>query len=129
MRELIAVALGGMIGSIARYGLGLGISKGWANLTWPLATLLVNVLGCFAIGIFAAATKRWQWFDTPLDLAVRVGILGGFTTFSAFSLETVRLWQNDRTLAASGVVFANVILGMLAVVLGDWLFKWIYEAS
>jgi len=127
MREFIAVALGGMIGSVARYSLGLGISKAWASLSWPLATLLVNILGCFAIGMAAAAAKRWQCIDTPIDLAVRVGILGGFTTFSSFGLEVMRLWQSDRTLAASGVVLANVVLALAAVILGDWLFKWMFE--
>jgi CrcB protein len=77
----------------------------------------------------AAATKRWQLLDTPMDLAVRVGILGGFTTFSAFGLEVVRLWQSDRTLAASGVVLANVVLGLFAVALGDLIFRWMFDAS
>ena len=96
MRELVAVALGGMIGSVARYSVSLSFSKGWSSLSWPLATLLVNVFGCFMIGIVGAATKRWQWLDTPMDLAVRVGILGGFTTFSSFGLEVIRLWHDDR---------------------------------
>jgi fluoride exporter len=128
MREFVAVALGGMIGSVARYSLALGIAKGWSHLGWPLATLLVNVLGCFAIGIAAAAAKRWQFLDTPIDLAVRVGILGGFTTFSTFGFEVMRLWQSDRVMAASSVVLANVVLAIAAVLLGDWLFKWIYDA-
>jgi CrcB protein len=129
MREFLGVALGGMIGSVARYSVGLGVAKGWSSLNWPLATLLVNVLGCFAIGVVAAAAKRWQWLDTPIDLAVRVGILGGFTTFSAFGLEVVRLWQNDRALAASGIVLGNVALGLLAVVLGDWVFKSLFASE
>ncbi len=128
MREFVAVAIGGMIGSVARYSVGLGIARGWSSLSWPLATLLVNVLGCLAIGIVAAAAKRGHWLDTPIDLAVRVGILGGFTTFSSFGLEVVRLWQNDRTLAASSVVFANVALALLAVILGEWLFKWAFPS-
>ncbi len=127
MREIVAVALGGMIGSVARYSLALGIAKGWNQLGWPLATLLANVLGCFAIGIAAAAAKRWQLLDTPIDLAVRIGILGGFTTFSSFGFEVMRLWQSDRTLAAASVVLANVILALAAVMLGDWLFKWMFE--
>jgi len=117
-----------MVGSVARYAVGLGVAKGWSQLNWPLATLLVNVAGCFCIGLAAAAAKKWHWFDTPIDLAVRVGILGGFTTFSSFGLEVVRLWQNDRTLAASGVILLNVSLAILAVVLGEWLFKWAIES-
>jgi fluoride exporter len=129
MREFIAVALGGMIGSVARYGVSLVVSKAWPSFHWPLATLFVNVLGCFAIGMVAAATKRWQLLDTPFDLAVRVGILGGFTTFSAFGLEVVRLWQNDRALAASSVIIANIVFGLAAVVLGELLFKWMFEGT
>ncbi len=123
MREFIAVALGGMIGSVARYAVGLGVAKGWSQLNWPLATLLVNVIGCFFIGLAAAAARKWQWFDTPIDLAVRVGILGGFTTFSSFGLEVVQLWQKERTLAASGVILLNVSLAVVAVLLGEWLVK------
>lgn len=128
MRELMAVALGGMIGSVGRYAVGLGFLKGWSNVNWPLATLFVNVVGCFCIGIAAAAAKKWHWSDTPIDLAVRVGILGGFTTFSSFGLEAVRLWQDDRTLAASAVVLCNVLLSLVAVVLGDWMFKWFFQS-
>ncbi|MDZ4850292.1 MAG: fluoride efflux transporter CrcB [Pirellulaceae bacterium] len=127
MREFVAVALGGMLGSLARYIVGLGVSRAWATLNWPLATLLVNVLGCFAIGLFSAAAKRWQWLDTPMDLAVRIGILGGFTTFSSFGLEAVRLWQADRALAASSVIFLNVAMAVVAVVLGEWLFKSFFD--
>lgn len=125
MREFFAVALGGMIGSVARYAVGIGVEKSWSQLNWPLATLFVNIVGCFCIGMAAAAMNRWQWNDTPIDLAVRVGILGGFTTFSAFGLEVMRLWQADRTLAASAVVFLNVAGAIAAVFLGDMFCKWI----
>lgn len=119
------VALGGMLGSVARHAANVGLIRLGAPTSWPLATLFVNLVGCFGIGLIAAAAKRWQGLDTQWELAVRVGILGGLTTFSSFGLEVVRLWQADRPAAACLVVAANVILGIGAVVFGEYAFRWI----
>jgi fluoride exporter len=124
MRDFIAVALGGMLGSVARHAANVGLSRFATTSSWPIATLLVNLVGCFGIGLLAAAAKRWQWLDTPWELAVRIGVLGGLTTFSSFGLEVVRLWQADRPLAAGTVVAANVILGIGAVLLGEFTLRW-----
>ncbi len=77
MRDFIVVALGGMIGSVARHAANVGLIRLGAPTSWPLATLFVNLVGCFGIGLIAAAAKRWQGLDTQWELAVRVGILGG----------------------------------------------------
>ena len=125
MRDFIAVALGGMLGSVARHAANVGLSRFAASSSWPIATLTVNLVGCFGIGLLAAAAKRWQWLDTPWELAVRVGVLGALTTFSSFGLEVARLWQADRPFAAGMVVAANLILGIGAVVLGECSLRWL----
>ncbi|MFN9913646.1 MAG: fluoride efflux transporter FluC, partial [Pirellulaceae bacterium] len=91
MRDFLAVALGGMLGSVARHAVNQGFLRLWPTAGWPLATLTVNVAGCFLAGVFVASLRRWPSFDAAWDMAVRVGFLGGLTTFSSFGLEVVRL--------------------------------------
>jgi fluoride exporter len=125
MRDFIAVAIGGMLGSTARHAVSLSFQRLGLASTWPLATLTVNIVGCFAIGLLMAAARRWQWLDTPWELAVRVGFLGGLTTFSSFGLETVRLWQDGKAVTAVSVIAISLVLGLAAVVFGEQLFRWL----
>ena len=122
LRECLAVAVGGALGSLTRYALLLVFSLGGAP--WlPIATLLANTLGCLAIGWMAqwavhqAATNQW-WV-----IGIRVGLLGGLTTFSSFALDVLLLWQTGR--AGFSVVLASthVVLGIACVALGMWLAK------
>ena len=104
---LTQVALGGAIGSVLRYLMVVGIGA-------PLATLIVNILGCFAIGIlFVVLASR-----TSLSPLLMTGVLGGFTTFSAFSLDALKLWEGGQTLQAMLYVLASVILSLVAVAAG-----------
>lgn len=112
----LAVGLGGGLGAMARYGLvTLSTRLPWA---FPWGTLAVNVLGGFGIGaLFLYGQRRPEW-----ALAIRVwvitGFLGGFTTFSAFSLETLQLWSQGAQGKAVVNVLANVALSLSAVVAG-----------
>lgn len=89
------VALGGALGSVVRYGVGLGAARLF-GLGFPWGTLIVNLLGGLAMGLLAA---RFPAAEAQQRLLLGVGVLGGFTTFSTFSLETVRLLQSDARLA------------------------------
>jgi CrcB protein len=112
MNAFLLVALGGAIGSAARYGVGLAAARVFgAGLPW--GTLLVNVIGGFAMGLLAARVGSAE----NARLLFGVGILGGFTTFSAFSIETVRLMQTQIGMAALYVA-ASVILSVGACALG-----------
>jgi crcB protein len=113
------VALGGALGSAARFGLGQWVTRVSAP-GFPWGTLLVNVVGSFAIGFIAAATApggRWPVGDAGRQFLM-TGVLGGFTTFSAFSLQTLGLMQESAWLKAGGNVAGSVALCLLAVWLG-----------
>src|SRR5690606_11384081 len=116
MMNLLLVAAGGAIGALARYGVGVGAAR-WLGLAFPWGTLAVNVVGGFAMGWLAARVGPEQ---ETLRLALGVGVLGGFTTFSAFSLETVRLMEHQPGLAALYVA-ASVVLSVGACWLGLFL--------
>ncbi len=105
-RDLGLVAVGGALGSLGRYGLATALPHGRTGL--PLATLLVNAVGCLLLGVLASRpTQHWV---RPL---VGTGVLGGFTTFSAFALESDRLLQ-DAPATALAYVGATVLLGLSA---------------
>lgn len=109
---LAQVAVGGAIGSVLRF---LTVQSVGA----PLATLAVNVVGSFAMGVvFVLLSER-----THLAPLLMAGVLGGFTTFSAFSLDALRLWTTGQTLHAVAYVVASVLLSLIAVAIGAALAK------
>ena len=109
----LQVAIGGALGSTARYGVNILAGR---LTTLPLGTLTVNVTGCFAMGLLASmlAFKGGQHL-APLLLT---GVLGGYTTFSAFSLDTLTLWERGATGTALAYVAASVLLSLVAVTAG-----------
>ena len=117
MIKVLLVGAGGFLGAIARYGLG-GLVQDRAGATFPLGTLVVNVVGCFVIGLVSELAET-RGFLTPESRAFLViGVLGGFTTFSAFGNETLNLLR-ERDLALAGAnVLLNVVLALGAVWLG-----------
>ncbi len=119
MTAWIAVMLGGAFGSAARYGVGL-----WAKNLWPgfpAATLMVNVSGGLLMGFIAAYALDRPEFPGWLRLGLTTGVLGGFTTFSAFSVETLELWRDGFMSAALLNVALNLVLSLGACALGLWL--------
>lgn len=119
MSHVLIVGIGGFIGSILRYWL-TGIAQRWLDGDFPVGTLLVNVLGCLAIGAFWNLVEYAEFFTPERRLFVTFGILGGFTTFSAFGYETFMLLRDGEYLPALVNVAANVLLGLAAVTLG-WM--------
>ena len=113
------VALGSAVGGIARYGISGVVARGIGE-TFPWGTLVVNVSGCFVIGVFAAAIAPGGALAGSLTVRqlVLVGLCGGYTTFSSFSLQTLTLAQDGEWLWAAGNVIISVVLCLLAVWLG-----------
>jgi fluoride exporter len=113
------VALGAAIGGMGRYGLS-GVIANWIGATFPWGTLVVNVTGCFVIGIFDMVSGPDGRLLVPPNarLFVMVGICGGYTTFSSFSLETLNLARNGEWLAAGSYIAASVLFCLIGVWLG-----------
>lgn len=109
MMTIALVALGGALGAVARYGVGIAVAFPWGTLT-------VNVLGSLVIGlVWVILQARGMHGALPF---VMTGLLGGFTTFSAFSLDTLRLVEDGRIGTAGGYVLASVALSLAACAVG-----------
>jgi fluoride exporter len=116
VNAVLAVALGGAMGSVARHGVNLAA----ANITshFPLGTITVNVFGSFAMGLLAAFMTTKFGGDENFRLFWLTGVLGGFTTFSAFSLDAFNLFQNSQSSTAIAYVALSVILSIAALAAG-----------
>lgn len=115
MTKVFIVGVGGFLGTMARYVLGGLLYRVKNGATFPYETLVVNVLGCLAIGFLAgiAETRGVLWGRTRAFLFM--GVLGGFTTFSSFGYETVQLLREGQETAALLSVLLQVVLGVGAV--------------
>lgn len=120
--SILLVAIGGAAGSVARFGLNKAAEASVGTL-FPAGTLIANVIGCLAVGVFLFfLTDRGQ--PTPQTrLMVITGFLGGLTTFSSFGLETIQLMQSGHAARAIANVAANVVGGLFAAWLGFTLAK------
>jgi CrcB protein len=118
------VAIGSALGGMARYGCGVWIAS-WAGSTFPWGTLIVNVVGSGLIGVLLGLSERADtWFATvDARNLLMVGVLGGFTTFSAFSLQTFELLRAQQWGAAGANVLLSVALCLAAVAIGYWLVR------
>lgn len=121
MNNLLLIGLGGAVGSICRYLLSNFVYQ-FLNRGFPYGTLIVNVLGCFVMGIlFTVLIDIISKNSDALRALLLIGLLGGFTTFSSFSIETLNLIQNGEAIKALGNIFASVLLCLLATWLGVFL--------
>ena len=117
------VALGSALGGVIRFWLSGLISATKFGSTFPLATLVINVTGSFLIGFFNASTGTdGRWMATPtVRTFFMVGVCGGYTTFSAFSLQTLNLANEGQWFQAGANVFLSVVLCLVGVWLGQML--------
>lgn len=117
MTRVLAVALGGALGSVARYVMVAQMTR-WFGAAFPWGTLAVNIVGGLAIGLLAEAMALKWSVTQEVRLFLITGVLGGFTTFSAFSLEVVALIERGEAAAALAYVLASVVLSVGAVFAG-----------
>lgn len=122
LRTLIFIALGGSLGSVLRYLSSVIIQKYYTSF-FPLATFLVNVIGCLLIGIIMGLFEKNQLTNSNIKWLLVTGFCGGFTTFSAFSFENITLLQNGNFGWAFLYIISSVVLGLGAVWLGLTLLK------
>jgi len=109
MRQILFVAVGGALGALARFGLSAWIHALWAP-RFPAATLAINALGSFLIGVLWVLIAERGVLHPDWRSVAMVGFLGAFTTFSTFSLETVRLLEDGRTVEAFAYMLGSVLL-------------------
>lgn len=114
LKNFLLVGLGGALGSMLRYGAYLLFPL----KDFPLATLLVNIIGSFVIGAVIAFSIKDETFLNNWKLFLATGICGGFTTFSAFSAENISLLQNQKYLLAVVYIITSVVTGIIAAWLG-----------
>ena len=121
MIEFIVVGIGGFIGSCARFGL-TKITSGM-GITFPLGTFLSNVIAGLCIGFIIGLEQHSLAISPRTKLFLTTGFLGGMSTFSTFSLETVNLFHAGKYILASGNILLNLVLSLFGVVLGMFVAK------
>lgn len=121
----LAVAIGGALGSVTRYGVALLLPVATGKFPWP--TFIVNLIGSFLIGVAYVVIVQKQILSPELRLWLMTGFLGGFTTFSSFSLETLQLWQQGQNIQALIYIISSVICCLLAVALAVVLTQKIFS--
>ena len=117
MRTILWLAMAGAAGTLSRYGLG-GLAQRVTGAGFPYGTLAINVLGCLAIGYVMQIALNADIIPASTRVIVTIGFLGAFTTFSTFSYETVRLFEDGARVSAILNLVMNVGLGLTATVLG-----------
>jgi CrcB protein len=118
VNSALLVALGGALGSVARFKLAGWVPQHSIDWRFPLGTFVVNVIGCLVIGLLAGLGERHNLISAEARIFLFTGILGGFTTFSAFGLETFVLLKRGEVLIAGTYIVLSVIVGLLALWLG-----------
>ena len=127
--QYLVIALGGALGSVLRFWVGVtidnAVSKGGQIFPW--GTIVVNITGCFIIGLFATLTGTEGRWLVPALLRpfVMIGILGGYTTFSSFTLQTLNLWNDNQRWEAAANVLISVVLCLVGVWTGAAMADWV----
>jgi fluoride exporter len=123
--EVIAIAIGGGAGAVLRYYLAIFVQSS-LRADFPYGILVVNSLGCFFIGLLAAILLGASVWDNILRAGLLIGLLGGFTTFSSFSLDNFKLLQQGSYVSALFNILISVFAGLFLSALGWWLGKIIW---
>ena len=113
MLNILSVGLGGFLGAVSRYLIGLIPLK--EGLIFPIKTFSINILGCLVIGLVAAWAAKNESVSPQLLLFLKVGLCGGFTTFSSFALETTDLIKSGHILPALVYVLGSVLIGTAVI--------------
>ena len=111
MKEAIFIGLGGALGALSRYGIGT-LAKSISSSPLPIGTFVANMIGCFTIGLIAALASESSYIPKELQAPLTIGFLGGLTTFSSFSYETIRLLETQDWRYGLVNVLGNILVGL-----------------
>ena len=115
--RLTLIAIFGAVGTLLRYGIQ-GFTQVRTGGTFPWGTLLINLTGCFLLGLIGQMTLNRMMLSPDWRMAITVGFFGGYTTFSSFGWETAKMLEGGEWLPATGYVAASVVIGLLLSVVG-----------
>lgn len=121
MKAFLLVGLGGLAGSMCRYATSLLFARTQSDFVW--GTWIANVLGCLLIGIFYGLSEKFQWLTPEWRLFLTTGFCGGYTTFSAFAYENLKLLEAGNYWTFSLYSISSFAIGLLAVAAGVFLAK------
>lgn len=124
MQNYLIIGAGGFLGAISRYAVAYWIGQKWGKM-FPLGTFVVNVSGCFMIGLLMTLFTEKYMVNPQWRLFLTVGFLGAYTTFSTFEYETGGLLKDGEWMIAGMNVVFSVIAGFIALRIGDVMSKWI----
>ena len=125
-KYFVAVVVGGAIGAAARYLIMIAVGH-WFGPGFPLATVVINIIGAFLLGSFVQMSAL-IWSPSPeLRIFITVGILGSFTTFSSFALDVYMLWGRGETIEATAYVAISIIFGIVAFFTGVSVFRTLFQ--
>jgi CrcB protein len=115
---LVMISMFGLLGVFSRYLIGLAFTRVNESFQFPFSTLFINLLGSFIIGVVYVLVTEKGMFSQELRLGIMVGLLGGFTTFSTFSLEALQLIESGRYTEAASYLILSPTLGLLLALAG-----------
>lgn len=121
-KSLLLIGLGGGLGSILRFLVAHACQKYFTSL-FPWGTLLVNLTGCLLIGLFLGFSMKSQAFENNFRFLLIIGFCGGYTTFSAFALENLELFNQGKYALVLLYILSSVLIGILCVAVGVYLSK------
>ena len=117
LNDVFAIVAGAVPGALSRYYI-TEWTKAKFGLRFPYGTFIINLTGCLAIGFFGAILPSFPFYSHAIDLIIRTGFLGAYTTFSTYSLDILTLWRNQQNFLSLVFAVASIIFGLIAVRIG-----------